>query len=149
MAGIRAQRISPRGLRWEASRSEKADSAYAPNGSGGGGSLMPSSFNRCSALAGREPSRVTICAFFIISLPFDLNNIAGHNIAKTTEESGSMEAAASRRQHSCGSSLRLDIPLVYGYSFSGILSRRLRRARLYQAMLPVASLLKPADVPRS
>ena len=31
-----------------------------PNGSGGAGSVMPSSFNRCSALAGREPSRVTI-----------------------------------------------------------------------------------------
>ncbi len=31
------------------------------NGSGGAGSLMPSSLNRCSALAGREPSLVTIC----------------------------------------------------------------------------------------
>src|SRR5947209_11624602 len=36
-------------------------STYVPNGSGGGGSLMPSSFNRCSAPAGREPSGVTIC----------------------------------------------------------------------------------------
>src|SRR6266481_638333 len=36
-------------------------SVYMPKGFGGAGSLMPSSFNRCSALAGREPSRVTIC----------------------------------------------------------------------------------------
>src|SRR5882762_3958837 len=35
-------------------------SAYVPNGSGGAGSLIPSSFNRCSALTGREPSAVTI-----------------------------------------------------------------------------------------
>src|SRR5216684_7914029 len=38
-------------------------STYAPNGSGGAGSLMPSSFNRCSALAGGGPFRIADCAF--------------------------------------------------------------------------------------
>lgn len=38
-----------------------AASTQVPNGSGGDESLMPSAFNRCSALAGREPLRVAFC----------------------------------------------------------------------------------------
>src|SRR6266550_1627198 len=46
-------------------------STYVPNGSGGAGSFMPSSFSRCSAPAWREPSQLTnrIVEFVSIFFP--------------------------------------------------------------------------------
>src|SRR6266478_9772699 len=53
-------------------------SAYVPNGSGGAGSLISSSFNRCSALAGGGLFRIADCAFefaFICLCPTRLKSM--------------------------------------------------------------------------